>query len=95
MKYQNLIFILITIGLFSIIAFQDYTWEKKYKEQTKESQHILDTKNDSLIELTKIIDSLTSEIFIKSIDIGRYEFIMGELEQEPCCKRFLENLQTE
>jgi hypothetical protein len=94
-KYQNLRINIIIIGLFSIIGFQDYAWEKKYQEQTKEAQHIVAKKNDSLIELNKIIDSLSSEIFIKSIDIGRYEFIMGELEQEPCCKRFLENLQTE
>lgn len=66
-------------------------------------QRRLIKKNNKIkadIELiSKQNDSLKSEIFVKDIQIGRYEYIMGraEAEMSPDCKEELEAIlkQTE
>jgi len=49
--------------------------------------------------LKKQVDSLTSEMFVKDIQIGRYEYIMdrAQAEMTPDCKEELETIlkQTE
>jgi uncharacterized protein YlbG (UPF0298 family) len=56
----------------------------------------LKIKTDSL---KKQVDSLTSEMFVKDIQIGRYEYIMDRAQGEmsPECKEELETIlkQTE
>ena len=56
----------------------------------------LKIKTDSL---KKQVDSLTSEMFVKDIQIGRYEYIMdrAQAEMTPNCKEELETIlkQTE
>jgi uncharacterized protein YlbG (UPF0298 family) len=56
----------------------------------------LKIKTDSL---KKQVDSLTSEMFVKDIQIGRYEYIMdrAQAEMTPDCKEELETIlkQTE
>jgi uncharacterized protein YlbG (UPF0298 family) len=56
----------------------------------------LKIKTDSL---KKQVDSLTSEMFVKDIQIGRYEYIMdrAQAEMTPECKEELETIlkQTE
>jgi len=61
---------LVVISLISITLYI-YLSKKEYqlKEKTKELNNKI-----------KIIDSLNSELFIKEIDIGRYEHMMNLVE---------------
>jgi len=56
-----------------------------------------DTKptSDSIVIFKKQIDSLNSEIFVKDIEIGRYEIIFDRAEGEmsPECKEELESIK--
>jgi len=94
-KHKNIIFIMLVSLLFLTIFFQDWNWQTKFELQKQTTQFTINTKVDSINELTKVVDSLNWEISTNHIDLGRYEFIMGELEQEPCCKRKLETLHPE
>jgi hypothetical protein len=50
---------------------------------------------DSLVIMKKQVDSLNSEIFVKDIEIGRYEVIFDRAEGEmsPECKEELEKIK--
>jgi energy-converting hydrogenase Eha subunit H len=58
----------------SLIAITLYIYLSKKECQLKEKTKELDNK-------IKIIDSLNSEIFVKEIDIGRYEYMMSLVEE--------------
>ena len=94
-EYKTILFIIIILCLFSTLLIQDISWEKKYELQMRKTQFIINNKSDSINKLTKVIDSLNCEISTKDVDLGRYEFIMGELEKDACCKRKLETLHLE
>jgi hypothetical protein len=94
-KYKNIIFVILTCLLFLTLFIQDWFWEKKYDLQTQTTDLTINAKSDSINQLTKVVDSLGWEISTNHIDLGRYEFIIGELEQESCCKRKLETLHPE
>ena len=51
--------------------------------------------SDSIVIFKKQIDSLNSEIFVKDIEIGRYEIIFDRAEGEmsPECKEELESIK--
>lgn len=71
-----------------------FTLVKQNKQINKlkiESQPNIDT----IVSMRKQVDSLTSEIFIKDIEIGRYEVIFDRAEGEmsPECKQELEAIK--
>jgi len=84
MKKLSLIFVVSLLACFFI-----------QRQQIKKLNKL---KND-FETLSKQNDSLKSEMFVKDIQIGRYEYIMGRAEAEmtPDCKEELESIlkQTE
>jgi hypothetical protein len=64
--------ILLTIN--SLIAIYLFILYSKQESIIKEKKTELNNK-------IKIIDSLNSEIFVKEIDIGRYEYMMSLVEE--------------
>ena len=71
-----------------------FTLIKQNKVLTKMKSDIKPT-SDSLILMKNKYDSLTSEIFVKDIEIGRYEVIFdrAEAEMSPECKIELEAIK--
>lgn len=94
-KYKDPIFIGLISLAFAFLLIREISWEKKYEMQDQIKKFSIQVKSDSVAYLNKQVDSLNWEISSKDIDLGRYEFILGELEQEPCCKKKLETLHPE
>lgn len=91
MKYVTLIQTIIIVILFGIIAYRETSFDTQMLEAAKFSKHIDSvyyTHKDSL-RYMPIIDSLESELFIKQIDIGRYEAAIDYLD--PKCKKQFES----
>jgi len=88
MKKVIIILVCMIVGCI-FVQRQQY---KKINSLNKE----LKIETDSL---KKQVDSLTSEMFVKDIQIGRYEYIMdrAQAEMTPDCKEELETIlkQTE
>ena len=88
MKKVIIILVCMIVGCI-FVQRQQY---KKINSLNKE----LKIQTDSL---KKQVDSLTSEMFVKDIQIGRYEYIMDRAQGEmsPECKEELESIlkQTE
>lgn len=66
---------------------------KRNTTTTKEINQ-LKTTNDSLV---KVIDSIKSDIFVKDIQLGRYEYILDRAEDEMSskCRKELETIYGE
>jgi hypothetical protein len=71
-----------------------FTLGKQFKA-IKEIKENIKPTSDSLVMMKKQVDSLTSEIFVKDIEIGRYEVIFDRAEGEmsPECKEELEMIR--
>ena len=71
-----------------------FTLIKQNKQINKMKSDVQPT-SDSLVMMKKQVDSLTSEIFVKDIEIGRYEVIFDRAEGEmsPECKEELEAIK--
>jgi hypothetical protein len=84
MKYIKSILSLASIGMLFYIIFNQ-------KEQIK----ILQQSKLNTDSLVQVIDSLKSEIFVKEIEVGRYEVIFdrAEAEMTPECKEELEEIR--
>ena len=94
-KYKDPIFIGLISVAFAFLLIREISWEKKFEITQQLQTSEIKLKDDSVAYLNKQVDSLNWEISSKDIDLGRYEFILGELEQEPCCKKKLETLHPE
>jgi len=91
MKYVTQIQTIIIVFLFALIAYRETSFDKEALVSASATKHIDSvyyTHKDSLYYMP-IIDSLESELFIKQIDIGRYETAMDYLD--PKCKKQLES----
>jgi len=88
---KNLIIGLVIVSLVGIMYFPLLI--KNNNVNNKEINNLKIT-NDSLV---KIVDSLKSDIFVKDIEIGRYEYILDRAEDEmsPKCKQELEKIYGE
>jgi len=66
------------------------------KRNVKISNELNKLKNDNY-SLIKVVDSLKSDIFVKDIEVGRYEYILDRAEEEmsPDCKKQLEKIYGE
>lgn len=90
MKYVTQIQTIVIVLLFAIIAFRETTYDNEALVSARYTKHIDSvyyTHKDSLYYMP-IIDSLESELFIKQIDIGRYESAIDYLD--PKCKKQFE-----
>ena len=91
MKYVTQIQTIIIVFLFALIAYRETSFDKEAMAAAKYVKHIDSvyyTHKDSL-RYMPIIDSLESELFIKQIDIGRYEAAIDYLD--PKCKKQFES----
>ena len=86
---KNIIIGILIVSFLGVICFPFLIKNNNNKE-------INDLKiiNDSLI---KVVDSLKSDIFVKDIDLGRYEYMLDRAEDEmsPDCKKQLEKIYGE
>jgi len=86
-KYVDGLLILgIGVCLFTLI---------KQNKQINKMKYDTQPTLDSLVILKNQVDSLNSEIFVKDIEIGRYEVIFDRAEGEmsPECKEELESIK--
>ena len=67
----------------------------KQNEQIDKIKSNIKPTSDSLVIMKKQVDSLNSEIFVKDIEIGRYEVIFDRAEGEMSleCKEELEKIK--
>jgi hypothetical protein len=92
MKYVTQIQTIVIVLLFAILAFSETAYDNKAlvaASYTKHIDSVYYTHKDSLYYMP-IIDSLESELFIKQIDIGRYESAIDYLDPK-CKKQFQTN----
>jgi len=88
---KNIIIVLLVVLCLGVTCFPFLI--KNNKNDNKEIKN-LKIINDSLI---KVVDSLKSDIFVKDIDLGRYEYMFDRAEDEmsPDCKKQLEKIYGE
>lgn len=84
--------VLLIAGILLFVIFRQNRVIKEMKLDVK-------TKSDSLLIMRDEIDSLTIEMFVKDIDLGRFEHVLdrAETEMNTECKEELETIlsQTE
>jgi hypothetical protein len=91
MKYVTQIQTIIIFFLFALIAYREISFDKEALEAAKYVKHIDSVyyTHKDFIYYKPIIDSLENELFIKQIDIGRYESAIDYLD--PKCKKQFES----
>lgn len=89
---KNIIIVLLIVSFLGVICFPFLI--NKNNNINKEKISNLKITNDSLI---KVVDSLKSNIFVKDINLGRYEYMLDRAEDEmsPDCKKQLEKIYGE
>ena len=79
-----IILFLVLIMFFGCNSKINTTYETKIKEL-----------RDSISIQTDSIEKLNNELFDNKIELGRYEYILNELELDPYCKKKIENIPVE
>ena len=87
MKYLTSIQTVLIIILFGIILFRENSFEKSQIIQRKSDSTYFSCKDS--IYYSNVIDSLDNELFIKTIDVGRYEAAIDGMDDK--CKEQLQS----
>jgi hypothetical protein len=91
-NYMKKYIVLLIAGILLFVIFRQNRVIKEMKLDVK-------TTSDSLLIMKNKMDSLKMEMFVKDIDLGRFEHVLNRAESEmsPECKEELETIlsQTE